>query len=164
MCDKPEHNKEDRYEERYARVGRAHNEKFRGLPTHISAGEVRGLLHPDVTTDVENLKRGIPKDSIKEDNSDVLRPCNRLSFPQVYYDFMRSFRSAMDDYFARGVITEVEVGLGACGELRFPSYPERHGWKYPGIGEFQVCETARSCEPERVVLGGCPVEPLCLRS
>lgn len=44
----------------------------------------------------------------------------------------------MDEYFSKGVITEVEVGLGACGELRYPSYPERHGWKYPGIGEFQV--------------------------
>jgi len=23
-------------------------------------------------------------------------------------------------------------------ELRYPSYPESHGWKYPGIGEFVV--------------------------
>ncbi|KAM2071504.1 hypothetical protein ACFX1T_039932 [Malus domestica] len=33
-------------------------------------------------------------------------------------------------------IMEIEVGVGPCGELRYP-YPERHGWKYPGIGEFQ---------------------------
>ncbi|RXH76071.1 hypothetical protein DVH24_001650, partial [Malus domestica] len=36
-----------------------------------------------------------------------------------------------------GIISEIEVGLGLCGELQYPSYPEQHGWKYPGIGEFQ---------------------------
>ncbi|TQE10590.1 hypothetical protein C1H46_003828 [Malus baccata] len=36
-----------------------------------------------------------------------------------------------------GIISEIKVGLGPCGELRYPSYPEQHGWKYPCIGEFQ---------------------------
>ncbi len=57
---------------------------------------------------------------------------------QVYYDYMRSFRQNLSDFFDDGTITEIEVGLGACGELRYPSYPENNGWKYPGIGEFQV--------------------------
>jgi beta-amylase len=56
---------------------------------------------------------------------------------QVYYDYTRSFRQNLSDFFDDGTITEIEVGLGACGELRYPSYPERNGWKYPGIGEFQ---------------------------
>ncbi|CAM6018544.1 unnamed protein product [Sphagnum balticum] len=56
---------------------------------------------------------------------------------EVYYDYMRSFRQNLSDFFDDGTITEIEVGLGACGELRYPSYPERNGWKYPGIGEFQ---------------------------
>lgn len=43
-----------------------------------------------------------------------------------------------DDFFVSGTICEIEVGLGPCGELRYPSYPAKHGWKYPGIGEFQV--------------------------
>mgnify|MGYP002776173952 FL=1 len=51
---------------------------------------------------------------------------------------MRSFRQEFDSFFEDGTIVEIEVGLGPCGELRYPSYPERHGWKYPGIGEFQV--------------------------
>jgi beta-amylase len=51
---------------------------------------------------------------------------------------MRSFRQNLSDFFDDGTITEIEVGLGACGELRYPSYPESNGWKYPGIGEFQV--------------------------
>ncbi|CAI0441968.1 unnamed protein product [Linum tenue] len=56
---------------------------------------------------------------------------------EVYFDFMRSFRTEFDDLFAEGLITAVEIGLGASGELRYPSFSERLGWRYPGIGEFQ---------------------------
>lgn len=56
---------------------------------------------------------------------------------EVYFDYMRSFRMEFNDYFEDGLISEIEIGLGPCGELRYPSYPEKHGWKYPGIGEFQ---------------------------
>lgn len=51
---------------------------------------------------------------------------------------MRSFRTEFDDLFAEGLISAVEIGLGASGELKYPSFPERMGWRYPGIGEFQV--------------------------
>ena len=51
---------------------------------------------------------------------------------------MRSFRTEFDDFFAVGLISAVEIGLGPSGELRYPSYPDRMGWRYPGIGEFQV--------------------------
>lgn len=57
---------------------------------------------------------------------------------QVYFDYMRSFRVEFNDLFESGTICEIEVGLGACGELRYPSYYAKHGWEYPGIGEFQV--------------------------
>ncbi|KAL0002481.1 hypothetical protein SO802_016262 [Lithocarpus litseifolius] len=56
---------------------------------------------------------------------------------EVYFDFMRSFRVEFDEFFEDKIISEIEVGLGPCGELRYPSYPAKHGWKYPGIGEFQ---------------------------
>ncbi|KAJ0963785.1 hypothetical protein J5N97_028907 [Dioscorea zingiberensis] len=56
---------------------------------------------------------------------------------EVYFDYMRSFRVEFDEFFEDGVISEIEVGLGPCGELRYPSYPVKHGWRYPGIGEFQ---------------------------
>ncbi|KAF8379160.1 hypothetical protein HHK36_028589 [Tetracentron sinense] len=56
---------------------------------------------------------------------------------QVYSDFMRSFRERFKEYLG-GVIAEIQVGMGPCGELRYPSYPESNGtWKFPGIGEFQ---------------------------
>ncbi|KAH8948977.1 hypothetical protein BDL97_10G006000 [Sphagnum fallax] len=56
---------------------------------------------------------------------------------QVYYEYMLSFRQQMEGFFADGTITEIEVGLGPCGELRYPSYAQTQGWTFPGIGEFQ---------------------------
>jgi len=35
-------------------------------------------------------------------------------------------------------ITEIQVGMGPCGELRYPSYLFANGWEYCGIGEFQA--------------------------
>lgn len=51
---------------------------------------------------------------------------------------MSNFHQYFKDFFEDGTITEVEVGLGPCGELRYPSYAADLGWKYPGPGEFQV--------------------------
>lgn len=51
---------------------------------------------------------------------------------------MRSFRSEFDDLFVGGTVCAVEIGLGPFGELKYPSFSERMGWRYPGIGEFQV--------------------------
>ena len=44
----------------------------------------------------------------------------------------------MRDFLEAGFIIDIEVGLGAAGELRYPSYPQSQGWVFPGIGEFQV--------------------------
>lgn len=39
---------------------------------------------------------------------------------------------------AGSVITEITVGMGPAGELRYPSYPEGDGrWRFPGVGEYQ---------------------------
>lgn len=61
-----------------------------------------------------------------------------LNYMQVYFDFMRSFRTEFNDLFTEGLITAIEIGLGPSGELKYPSFSERIGWRYPGIGEFQV--------------------------
>ncbi|CAI9095546.1 OLC1v1031529C1 [Oldenlandia corymbosa var. corymbosa] len=56
---------------------------------------------------------------------------------QVYSDYMKSFRDRFREYLG-DVIVEIQVGMGPCGELRYPSYPESNGtWRFPGIGEFQ---------------------------
>ncbi|XP_039788048.1 beta-amylase 8-like isoform X1 [Panicum virgatum] len=56
---------------------------------------------------------------------------------EVYFDFMRSFHTEFRNLSEEGLISAIEIGLGASGELRYPSFPARMGWKYPGIGEFQ---------------------------
>ncbi|GLT60656.1 hypothetical protein SLA2020_334130 [Shorea laevis] len=68
------------------------------------------------------------------DKERVLRGRTAL---EVYFDYMRSFRVEFDEFFVDGIISMVEIGLGPCGELRYPSCPVKHGWRYPGIGEFQ---------------------------
>nr|QBQ34101.1 beta-amylase [Hordeum vulgare]QGJ04017.1 beta-amylase, a-1,4-glucan maltohydrolase [Hordeum vulgare subsp. vulgare] len=57
---------------------------------------------------------------------------------QMYADYMTSFRENMKDFLDAGVIVDIEVGLGPAGEMRYPSYPQSHGWSFPGIGEF-IC-------------------------
>ncbi len=67
-------------------------------------------------------------------------------------------RRAQDTYaechstrFAGSVITELTVGMGPAGELRYPAYPEGDGrWRFPGVGEFQcydryMLEDLRRC-------------------
>ncbi|KAM0049469.1 putative beta-amylase [Helianthus debilis subsp. tardiflorus] len=56
---------------------------------------------------------------------------------ELYSDFMKSFRENMADFLDVELFTDIEVGLGPAGELRYPSYPQNQGWAFPGIGEFQ---------------------------
>lgn len=51
---------------------------------------------------------------------------------------MKSFRENMEDLLDAGLISDIEVGLGPAGEIRYPSFTRNQGWVYPGIGEFQV--------------------------
>ncbi len=52
-------------------------------------------------------------------------------------DFIAAFADEFGDLLG-GVITEVTIGMGPAGELRYPSYPEGDGrWRFPGIGQFQ---------------------------
>ncbi|KAH3744116.1 Beta-amylase 3, chloroplastic [Pelomyxa schiedti] len=57
---------------------------------------------------------------------------------KMYSDFMQAFRDAMiEEGLLGSVIKEVHVGLGPCGELRYPGYILDR-WKYPGVGAFQA--------------------------
>ena len=65
---------------------------------------------------------------------------------ECYRDLMRAFRATFDDRLRPGgLVTEVLVGCGPCGELRFPAYAMSRGWRFPGIGEFQ-CYDRRARE------------------
>ncbi|PHT40556.1 hypothetical protein CQW23_19410 [Capsicum baccatum] len=56
---------------------------------------------------------------------------------EVYFDLMRRFRMVFNEFFENGSISQIEIGLGPRGELRYPSHSAKFGWKYPGIVEFQ---------------------------
>ncbi|KAJ0963097.1 hypothetical protein J5N97_028219 [Dioscorea zingiberensis] len=58
---------------------------------------------------------------------------------QVYSDFMRSFRDTFRDFLGV-IITEIQVGMGPAGELRYPSCLTDkliRPSKEPELGEFQ---------------------------
>lgn len=56
---------------------------------------------------------------------------------QVYGDLMASFRSEMGPLLGT-TITDVLVGLGPDGDLKYPAHPRDKRWTFPGVGEFQV--------------------------
>lgn len=49
------------------------------------------------------------------------------------------------------LIEEVVVGCGPCGELRYPSYPEANGWRFP---VSSICSLGTRCLPA-LLLSGC---------
>ncbi|KAF6135496.1 hypothetical protein GIB67_015349 [Kingdonia uniflora] len=90
--------------------------------------------NPDIVYTDRSGRRNPEYISLGCDSMPVLRGRTPI---QVYGDFMRSFREHFREYLG-SVIMEVQVGMGPCGELRYPSYPESNGtWQFPGIGEFQ---------------------------
>jgi len=71
--------------------------------------------------------------SLGADNQPVLKGRTPI---EAYRDFMAAFKNAMGTRLG-STINEVQVGLGPCGELRYPAY-QLDRWAFPGIGEFQV--------------------------
>ena len=62
----------------------------------------------------------------------------------LYTTFMELFAAAMREEGLLGagrVVDEVAVGLGPCGELRYPSYDAALGWAWPQAG-VPVCHDA----------------------
>jgi hypothetical protein len=98
----------------------------------------------------------------------LLVPCLALAAPvllgrtalQVYRDFMVSFQQQFAGQM-QSTITDIDVGLGPKGELRYPSMDQR--WAFPGIGEFQVRTAAacvvRSCQQSAMRAATAPCGP-----
>ncbi|GAB4844484.1 Beta-amylase 7 [Ancistrocladus abbreviatus] len=93
-----------------------------------------GRSNPDIFFTDKEGRRNSECLSWGIDKERVLRGRTAI---EVYFDCMRSFRAEFDEFFEDGVISMIAIGLGPCGELRYPSCPVKHGWRYPGIGEFQ---------------------------
>ncbi|XWS49636.1 hypothetical protein CRYUN_Cryun12cG0020200 [Craigia yunnanensis] len=90
--------------------------------------------NPDLVYTDRSGRRNPEYISLGCDSIPVLRGRTPI---QAYTDYMMSFRERFRDYLGR-VIVEIQVGMGPCGEMRYPAYPESNGtWKFPGIGEFQ---------------------------
>ncbi|KAK6918378.1 Glycoside hydrolase, family 14 [Dillenia turbinata] len=62
---------------------------------------------------------------------------------EVYFDHMRSFCIEFDEFFEDGIISEIEVGLGPCSELRYPSYPAKYGWSVISVLTEEPDESSR---------------------
>ena len=76
---------------------------------------------------------------------------------QIYHDYMAAFAAAMGSHLGT-TITNIEVGMGPAGEMRYPAY-QSNLWTFCGIGEFQ-CYGAnvphwrcRSSSPRQVRAG-----------
>jgi len=54
----------------------------------------------------------------------------------MYGDWMIALAAAFEGKLGN-TITEIQVGMGPCGELRYPSYPLAR-WQFCGVGEFQA--------------------------
>lgn len=103
------------------------------IPLPLWVAEI-GRSNPDIFFTDKEGRRNPECLTWGIDRERVLRGRTAL---EVYFDFMRSFRIEFNEFFEDGIISMVEVGLGPCGELRYPSCPVKNGWRYPGMGEFQ---------------------------
>jgi len=54
---------------------------------------------------------------------------------EIYIDVIQTFSSEFFTLFDT-LISEVKVGLGPDGDLKYPAFP-KNLWTFPGVGEFQ---------------------------
>lgn len=74
--------------------------------------------------------------SLAADRREVFSGCGseKRDALTCYSDFMEAFADALREHLRDGTIVEIQVGMGPCGELRYPSYMLSQGWDYPGVG------------------------------
>ena len=108
-----------------------------GLPEWARGEPARENMYADrrgnVTEEYLSLWGDETRDARRGDRSPL----------ECYRDFMAAFRAAFATFLtgsadAPPVISQVIIGLGPCGELRYPSYRAGDGWHFPGVGEFQA--------------------------
>ncbi|MQM19244.1 hypothetical protein Taro_052245 [Colocasia esculenta] len=101
------------------------------LPQWVSA---IGEADPDIFFADKAGKRHKGSLSIAVDDLPVLQGKTPM---QVYGDFLQSFRAAFSEFLG-STITDVLVGLGPDGELKYPSMaPAKNRQQAAGVGEFQ---------------------------
>ncbi|KAL7587315.1 hypothetical protein Lser_V15G40380 [Lactuca serriola] len=93
-----------------------------------------GVTDPDIFYTDRVGNRNVEYLTIGVDNQPLFGGRTAI---EMYSDYMKSFKENMVDFLEAELFTDIEVGLGPAGELRYPSYPQSQGWAFPGIGEFQ---------------------------
>ncbi|KAF2073608.1 hypothetical protein CYY_005065 [Polysphondylium violaceum] len=91
-----------------------------------------GASNPDIFYTDQNKNRDQEYLSLGIDEQPLF---NGRTPIDIYSDFMTSFKENFAQYIP-SLITEVQIGLGPAGEMRYPSY-QLALWTFPGVGEFQ---------------------------
>ena len=133
---------------------------------HACGGNVGDSVNVPLPEWVLDLEDTVPELFYRDQRGDASREyvslsCDRKAvFPrgkqkgaklrtalEVYSEFMKAFRDESKQLIESGVLEEIQVGCGPCGELRYPSYPltpREHfpaGWGWPGMGEVQCYDS-----------------------
>lgn len=96
----------------------------------MTTAREKDLLYRHGTTHVSTDCLSLSADSL----SVFAGPSSSSRTPvECYRDFMAAFLTSCKDYVG-STICEMQVGMGPCGELRYPSYMMSKGWNYPGVG------------------------------
>lgn len=90
--------------------------------------------------------------SFAADHQPVLPGLDGMRTPvEAYSAFVEMFMDAMVKEAMWGdTVTEVQLGLGPCGELRYPSYPMSR-WEFPGVGQLQHFDRYMQAELDRAI-------------
>lgn len=93
-----------------------------------------GARNPDIFFTDEDGVRNFECLSLGCDEEPVLFGRTPIA---AYSDFISSFVDEFSSFFG-STITDITIGMGPAGELRYPSYPEGDArWRFPGVGQFQ---------------------------
>ncbi|OVA15072.1 Glycoside hydrolase [Macleaya cordata] len=92
-----------------------------------------GEAQPDIYFTDRSGRRCTESLSLAVDDLPVLDGKTAM---QVYQGFLESFKSSFSAFMG-STITDISIGLGPNGELRYPSYPPARSNQVPGVGEFQ---------------------------
>ncbi|KAL8267757.1 hypothetical protein R6Q59_001555 [Mikania micrantha] len=106
-----------------------------------------GVTDPDIFYTNRTGNRNIEYLTIGVDNQPLFSGRTAI---ELYSDYMKSFRENMGEFLDAELFTDIEVGLGPAGELRYPSYSQNQGWVFPGIGEFQCYDKYLKADFEEV--------------
>lgn len=101
----------------------------------LTAGQTHSFWFTDRAgnLDTEYISFGADHEPVLP-GADGARPRTPLA---AYGAYVAAFVAAMEEEGLMGVtVTELQIGVGPCGELRYPGY-QLSRWAFPGIGEFQ---------------------------